>query len=149
MIQRKQTLYLLLAFVAMVVCMCRPIGSIEPAGMGVSTGVYNLCVWGAGTQYNIYILFACLLVSAVVALAAVFAYLRRPVQARMCLCAAVGCAVWCIYYTYCALSALRPLGTFHMRLEACLPPLALVLLLLARKGVMDDERLVRAADRIR
>lgn len=42
MIQRKQSVFLLLAFIASVVCLCLRIGDIEPAGMGVGFKLYNI-----------------------------------------------------------------------------------------------------------
>ena len=39
--------------------------------------------------------------------------------------------------------------TFRPGLALCTPIIAMIFLLLAHKGIMDDERLVRAADRIR
>ena len=41
------------------------------------------------------------------------------------------------------------MGTFHINITALLPALAIGCYLLARKGILDDERLVRSADRIR
>ena len=40
-------------------------------------------------------------------------------------------------------------GATNFQFASCLPLVALILVLMARKGVSDDEKLVRAADRIR
>ena len=40
-------------------------------------------------------------------------------------------------------------GATNFQFASCLPLVALLLVLMARKGVSDDEKLVRAADRIR
>ena len=53
MIQRKQSVFLLLAFIASVVCLCLRIGDIEPAGMGVGFKLYNLMLdKGASVDYS-------------------------------------------------------------------------------------------------
>ena len=54
MIQRKQSVFLLIAFIASVVCLCLPIGSFEPQAMGVSFKMYNLMVMlGTGADYSV------------------------------------------------------------------------------------------------
>mgnify|MGYP000988221704 FL=1 len=40
-------------------------------------------------------------------------------------------------------------GNVEVKFAACLPLIAIIMVVLARKGVADDEKLVRAADRIR
>lgn len=53
MIQRKQSVFLLLAFIASVVCLCLRIGDIEPAGMGVGFKLYNIMLdKGASVDYS-------------------------------------------------------------------------------------------------
>ena len=42
MIQRKQSIFLLIAFIVSVVCLCQPLGTVEPAGMGASFKLNNL-----------------------------------------------------------------------------------------------------------
>ena len=60
-------------------------------------------------------------------------------------------SAWYAYYALCAFGVLLDLGTgsFHMSFAGMLPAVAMILLVLARKGVLDDEKLVRAADRLR
>ena len=63
MIQRKQSLFLLLAFIATVVCLCLPIAEIAPMGMGGSIKLYNLCiVTSAGANYSVCGLFGILVI---------------------------------------------------------------------------------------
>lgn len=65
MIQRKQSLFLLLAFIATVVCLCLPIAEITPMGMGGSIKLYNLCIiTSAGANYSVCGLFGILAMSA-------------------------------------------------------------------------------------
>lgn len=150
MIQRKQTLWLLLAFVATVACLCLPVGSLEPSGMGASDKVYNLWIQLAnGTHdFSVWPMFAVLLLSCPVALLAIFLYNNRPLQGRLCLLNILLYVVW-----YVLLAVNTRIGgnevAFHLAFAACLPALALILSFMAYKGIQHDERLVRAADRIR
>ena len=65
MIQRKQTLYLLLSLVVTVACLCMPVAKLEPQGMGLSTLIYNLgtVVPGVGVGFGNWPLFALLVVT--------------------------------------------------------------------------------------
>ncbi len=44
MIQRKQSLFLLVVFVLSIVGAMLQVGNIEPSGMGVGDNVYSLCI---------------------------------------------------------------------------------------------------------
>ena len=44
MIQRKQTLFLLLAVIVCALCLFLPVGSVEPKGMDADSLIYNLGV---------------------------------------------------------------------------------------------------------
>lgn len=156
MIQRKQSLFLLLAVVCYALCLFLPVAGVAPAGMGTETLVYNLgVVSGDGhiafsaTCLPLFVLVA---VSAVISLATVFLYRNRKMQLNLCAIAALFSGLWC---ADCALlvSGVVTLpevqGTMSPKFAACLPLVALILVLMARKGVNDDEKLVKAADRIR
>ena len=156
MIQRKQTVFLLLAVLAYVLCLFFPIGCIEPQGMGAPAKVYNLGVVAEesgisilGTCVPLFILTA---VSAILSLVNIFLYRNRLMQINLCGVTALFTILWCVDYAL-LFTGVVPVddfaGTFSIRFAACFPIVALILVLLARKGVKDDERLVRAADRIR
>ena len=44
MIQRKQTIFLFLSFILLAICLCMPIGLLEPSGMGISSKMTNLWI---------------------------------------------------------------------------------------------------------
>lgn len=77
---------------------------------------------------------------------AIFLFKTRQRQAVFCLTALLVNLVW-----YVVLAVLVQQGRLSDQLPwtACLPLIAAIFCFLARKGVMDDEKLVRAADRIR
>jgi len=112
MIQRKQTVFLLLACILALVCLFMRLQWLD----------------------------ALLAVSAVLSAYTIFQYRHRVMQARLCLA-----GLFVIFAWYIGLAVLEGhLGTYEG-----LPMVNAILIFLARKGILDDEKLVRAADRIR
>ncbi len=150
MIQRIQTLYMLVAVIVTSVCLCIPVGAIEPQGMGVWPQVYNLWVdAGDACYYGVWPLFALQLLSIPCAIAAIFLYRQRKLQAKVCLLCVALLLLWYVCYFAYVYGLYSDLGTFHIRFGACLPIVAVILYLMARRAILADERLVRSADRIR
>ncbi len=120
MIQRKQTIFLLLASVLILVCVFTQVASLF------------------GT--------ACLIISALLSIVTIFLYRRRKLQANLCLLNIVVLLTWYI------LLAAMPRGNTEINIlgwSDVLPAVSIILLFLARKGILDDEKLVRSLDRIR
>jgi hypothetical protein len=112
MIQRKQTVFLLLAAILAVVCLVVRWQWIDILqGLSAALSVYTI-----------------------------FLYKKRLVQARFCLFGIVIVFVWYIL--------LAVYQSYVTTIDA-LPLVDAILIFLARKGILDDEKLVRAADRIR
>jgi len=154
MIQRKQTIYLFLAFVACVVCMCLPLGSLQLQGMGIEPVLYNMAlveVEGNSNSYDFaYLpLFILLVIPALVALVAIFLYKNRRLQARLCSFNLFMLLVWMVLFAYYKYFQLNETGALQQTWSSFLPFVAAVFNYLAFKGIRADERLVRAADRIR
>lgn len=156
MIQRKQSLFLLLAVIAYAVCLFLPVAGVTPTGMGGESLVYNLGVVsgdrGISVSTTCLPLFILLSVSTVISVVTIFLYGNRKMQLNLCAIAALFTGLWCIDYALLAFSVI-PLpeveGAVAPKFAACLPVVALILQLMARKGVSDDEKLIKAADRIR
>ncbi|MBR1469652.1 MAG: DUF4293 domain-containing protein [Prevotella sp.] len=154
MIQRKQTLYLLLAFVATVVCLVLPLGSIELQGMGVEPVLYNMALveqGNSGASYTFtYAPLAVLLVLAAIAeLIAIFLYKNRVRQARLCIWTMVLLFAWQLLFFYFDYFDLNEIGYFSRSITSIFPSVSILLVFLAHRGIRADERLVRSADRIR
>jgi glucan phosphoethanolaminetransferase (alkaline phosphatase superfamily) len=154
MIQRKQTIYLFLAAVACIVCMCLPLGTLQLQGMGVEPVLYNMALVqteGNSPTYNFaYLpLFIALAIPAVVALVAIFLFKNRPLQARLCSFNLLLLLVWMALFAYYKYFQLTAIGELQQTWSSVLPFVAAVFNYLAYKGIKADERLVRAADRIR
>ena len=150
MLQRRQSLYLLLALVATVLCLGLSLGTIEPRGMGVDTVVYNIGLHGPlKAVYPEWPLFAVLLLTCHLNIAAVFLLHRRKLQVKLCWTCIVLCVVWYAYFLHVVFHEFNAEGTFHFAWTVCLPLVAVIFYLLARGGIRKDEKLLRAADRIR
>ena len=156
MIQRKQTIYLFFCIICFIICAVAPLGVLQPKGIGEFSSVVNsIGIIDGGTGALSYPYFAIpmffLALNVFWSLAIIFMYKNRKTQALNCyiqLAAIIVETIVCaalVYYT----SIDSKDVTFRPGLALCTPIIAMIFLLLAHKGIMDDERLVRAADRIR
>ena len=153
MIQRKQTLFLLAAIVMTVICLCMQIASFKSAGLEVAR-VYNL--WFTDPlgkrHFDTWPLMAVLLPTAVIATYTIFLYRNRKVQALFCLFNALLVVGWYIcYFVVGQTVGDKSWGvvSFHPEWPAVFPAIAFILYLMARRGILADEKLVRSMDRIR
>ena len=156
MIQRKQSLFLLVAVIACLICFLMPIGVILPEGMGGVVALYNLGIVGdngdisvSGTCLPLFLLLA---VSAILSLVTIFLFKNRKMQMTLCATSMLFAALWYVDYILLLLGVVpvpEVVGTMEVKFAACLPLCSIIMVALARKGVSDDEKLVRAADRIR
>jgi len=156
MIQRKQTLFLLLTVIVCALGLFLPVGIIQPEGMGTDSLVYNLGVvsgdGGISVSATCVPLFLLLSVTAVLSLVTIFLYKNRKQQMALCSVAMLFDALWYIDYALMFFGIIpvpEVQGAMQPQFAACLPLVGLILLAMAKKGVSDDEKLVRAADRIR
>lgn len=152
MIQRIQTVYLLVAVVLCVVCLCMEIGVFSVEGFELAHE-YNLWLVNfTGTRnFATWPLFVVLLLSAAVDLYAIFKYSNRHLQARFCWFSIMLRVGW--YAIYAAYALMLMPGTADVKFSpswaSVCPMAALVFTFLAQRAIKADERLVRAADRIR
>ena len=149
MIQRIQSVYLLVVTILMVICMCSPVGSIIASTNEISE-FGNLCITLAdGTKdYAPWALFAILLVVAALSFGTIFLFKKRMLQIRL----TIFSSVMLIGY-YLALVAyifmLAEETTFSASWTICLPFAGIILNWLAIRGIGADEALVKAYDRLR
>jgi len=112
MIQRKQTIFLLLACILALVCLFARFQWIDLLqALSAALSAYTI-----------------------------FLYRRRMFQAKLCLIGLMIIFVWYI--------GVAVIEGQVSTIEA-LPMVNAILIFLARKGILDDEKLVKAADRIR
>ncbi|MBO6017924.1 MAG: DUF4293 family protein [Prevotella sp.] len=112
MIQRKQTVFLLLAAIVAAVCAVLRWQLVDIAGG----------------------------LSAILSIYTIFIYKQRPRQAKLCLAGLFVIFVWYI---------LLAVYQGYVTTIDSMPMVSAILVFMARKGIIDDEKLVRAADRIR
>lgn len=150
MIQRKQTIYLLLALAALIVCLCLPIGKLTSNAMQrAEVAVYNIGLYTSTGLDAHPVLFTDIVVVATLSFINIFLYNKRKLQMKICVVNIVLCLVWYAYYAFMALSMFKGIGSFSMSFAVCLPLVAMILLILARAGIKADEELIRSMSRIR
>lgn len=153
MIQRVQTIYLFLAVAMSVVCLCLPIGAFTADGLVLSRE-YNLWLVDGtgGHRFDVWPLFAVLFFSAAIGVYTIFVYANRVLQARFCMFCIwllVGWYVLYLVYARMSFGIDESRAVFSAQWPCVLPLVAIVFYFMARRAILADERLVRAADRIR
>ena len=158
MIQRIQTIYLLVATICSVVCLSLPIGRYVDDGL-LTARLYNLCILQVDNSaehvfsFAAVPLFVILLLAVVISLYTIFMYRNRKLQMRLCSFSSLLVIGW--YIVYAVLAKLWGGSidvtslSFAPGVGAALPAVALIFNLMARRAINADEQLVRAADRIR
>ena len=152
MIQRIQTIYLLLV-VALGVTLCFvPIVQLVTPEEAAELHIWNLVAAQFSTA-PIKGLFGLLVATALIpalALIDIFLFKKRLLQARLNIFTVMMCLG---YYSVLAIyiwQAKLALGVdWHILPWACIPLVCMVLTLMATRRILKDEALVRAADRIR
>ena len=152
MIQRIQSVYLLVVTILMVICMCSPIGSIITNANEISE-LGNLCItFPDGTKdYSPWALFVILLVvewALDLQESTIFLFKKRMLQIRLTIFSSVvliGYYLALVAYLF----MLAEDTTFSASWTICLPFAALILNWLAIRGIGADEALVKAYDRLR
>lgn len=150
MIQRKQTIFLFLSFVILIICLCMPIGSIDANGMLPANKMTNLWIVSANgvKDFKVCPLFAILLATLPLHLFTIIDYKKRKRQAAFCVFIILLIVLWFLAYLLISQIILGDLE-YHINFTSFLPCISIVLLILARRAIKADEALVRAADRIR
>ena len=149
MIQRIQSVYLLVVTILMIVCMCNPVGSIIASTNEISE-FGNLCITlPDGTKdYAPWALFAILMVVAILSFVTIFLFKKRMLQIRLTIFSSIMLVGY--YLALIALALMLAEGTsFTPSWIICLPFVAIVLNWLAIRGIGADEALVKAYDRLR
>ncbi|WP_298639988.1 DUF4293 domain-containing protein [uncultured Prevotella sp.] len=151
MIQRKQTLFLLIAVVLNFLCLIFPIGEFIPRGVGVNPLMYNLWIEdGQGSvSFASAPLFGILFLETIVSVVTIFRYNNRRQQIKFCSLNILLLVLW--YITYAIVFSLNSIedGGFKLHMVAVFPLISLIFTMMAKRGVKADEALIRAADRIR
>lgn len=148
MIQRIQSVYLLLAALVCLSCLCLQVGTFQLAD-GTVTKEFNLWLLQANGTRNFIVapLFAILVPTVALTIYTIFLYGNRRIQMRFATFGILLLVCWHIVYGAFALTI--PADSFSIEWPAFLPVVAIIFCIMARRGIRHDEKLVRAADRIR
>ena len=145
MIQRIQSVYLLVVTILIIICLCSPVGSYIGSDYSVSA-LTNLCLTMAdGTKdYAPWALFVILLVVAVLAFGTIFLFKKRMLQIRLTIL--IGYYATLVTFIF---MLKEESMTFSPSWTVCLPLVAIILNWLAIRAIGKDEVLVKAYDRLR
>lgn len=171
MIQRIQTLYLLVAAALCLACLCLPIGRFVSDGGDLVGTLYNLWLHqpsqlgdtlqvadapvlaqdAAGTHsFAPWALFAVLLLTTIGLLFSIFIYRTRLVQSRLVMFCCILLLGWyLIYVAFAYLLGQQYEASFTPTVWAAFPAVACILAYLAFRAILKDEALVRSLDRLR
>lgn len=152
MIQRIQSVYLLLVVILMGVVMSLPLGIYVGADGSVSTlRALGIDIAGVDHDSSCWGLFAIALLSVIIALATIFLYKNRKLQIRLTVFNILVIIGWYATFTAFVMAYNNQLAstTFHCSMGSVFPLIAIFFNLLAIRGIRKDERLVKAADRLR
>ncbi|MEJ7560199.1 MAG: DUF4293 domain-containing protein [Pedobacter sp.] len=152
MIQRIQSIWLLLASITIFLLFIIPVASSNEAGKEFwikATGLYQ-SENGATTKLTSFTpLTISVIAVGVMCIAIIFSYKKRTVQKRLCLALmvmVVSLSFWIFNYIQ-----QIPGGSSNTSFNpgVALPVLAIVFCALAIRGITKDEQLLRSADRLR
>ncbi len=155
MIQRIQTIWLLLAATALISMLFLPIATKEIVGIDsaiYTNGLHQILTSQTGSGLTIQSFLPLMITNialAVMAFVNIFNFKRRKFQKRVAILNIVfigGFAFWCSVY-----AKKLPGGINGANFGVCayLPALAILFLVLAIFGINKDERLIRSAERLR
>lgn len=153
MIQRIQSLYLLVSTILGVVCLSLPLGYFY-SNEGVMWGtLYNLWISVSDKGLHIFTpwaLFALLVIVTTLTFLDIFLYKHRALQMRilsLSMLLLVGYYAWFGFMVYMENQA--GALSFKPSITAAFPFISIVLDYLAFRGILKDELLVRSLDRLR
>ena len=152
MIQRIQSVYLLLVTILLVVAICLPVGQYIGTD-GVTTHIFKpLGVTLAnGTFQSTCGLFGILLLSAIIAFCTIFLFRNRMLQVRMTIFSSlllIGYYIAFFVFMFMLKNDLDAMN-FQLGWALCLPVICIILNYLAFRAIYRDELMVKAADRLR
>lgn len=150
MIQRIQSVYLLIVTVLMIVCLCQPVGSILESDQTFSTFTNLYIATADGLKsYAPWALFVLLLIVAGLSSVTIFMFKKRMLQIRLAIFSIILLVGYYVTLVVFAMTMPADGATFTPSWIVCLPFAAIVLNWLAIRSIGADEALVKAYDRLR
>ena len=152
MIQRIQTVYLLLVVILGIVLCFMPVLQLVTPEEAATLQIWELSAFGfhAVPLQGLWGLTVATVLIPLLALVDIFLYKRRILQARLNIFTVMLCLGYygvLAVYVWLAKTALGV--DWHLIPWASIPLISMILTLMATRAILKDEALVRAADRIR
>lgn len=147
MIQRIQTVYLLIVTGLLITAMCLPMGYFIDA-----TGEHPFKAMGMGMNeafQSTWGLFGILMLSTLVAFATIFLFKNRMLQIRMSIFNSLLLVGYYIAFLAFYFALKNDDNLFRIGWALCLPLVSIILNVLAIRAIGRDEVMVKAADRLR
>ncbi|MGV8878022.1 MAG: DUF4293 domain-containing protein [Sphingobacteriaceae bacterium] len=155
MIQRLQSIYLLLASLALFALFLFPIAHdviIDNIPKTIKlTGMYEIINGQEVQTTSFIILNIAAVIIALLPLVVIFFYKKRKRQLSMCygtVLAIIGMSFW-VAQTIKNVVAGASITANNYSIGALLPSIAIIMMIFAIKGIRNDEKLIRSADRLR
>ncbi len=153
MIQRIQSIFLLLTTILMGATFVVPSLEITSEGLKFSSILFNsLGIFDNSISYHAWGAAIFCALSAIVAFLNIFLYKKRKLQIKLGLFTALLIAIYYVtaaFYVNAFLDKITPEYSLNIQLGIIFPVLALIFDLLAVSRIKKDEKLVKSLDRIR
>lgn len=153
MIQRIQSIFLLLTTILMGATFVIPSLEITSEGLKFSSILFNsLGIFDNSISYHAWGAAIFCALSAIVAFLNIFLYKKRKLQIKLGLFTALLIAIYYVtaaFYVSAFLDKITPGYSLNIQLGIIFPVLALIFDLLAVSRIKKDEKLVKSLDRIR
>ena len=162
MIQRIQTLYLLVAVILMATTLLTPLATFTHEGKDIVLSAFGLkgipAEIGTVNTQIFYYLIALLILPTLLPIVIIFLFKKRMLQIRLCVSEIllllgslgfIGIFCWRFYDVIKTDVVKNGELIFTLEWSAIMPIIAIILVGLAIRGIAKDEALVRSLDRIR
>lgn len=158
MIQRIQSVYFLLAAAALVLMFFFPLSLHSFRGLEVAFNLLEKTSadqLSASMMINLWPLLTAVILIIILCLLTIFLYKNRPLQLRLAMISVllnillIITVFWMVNYLSTKLDPESVDQQINYQFGVYLPIVSLVFLILAHRGIKKDERMIKAADRIR
>ncbi len=149
MIQRIQSVYLLIVTGLLIASLFIPVGhfitsdgiasAFKPLGLSLPDGGFR-STWG---------MFGILLLSAIISFCTILVFRNRNLQIRLTIFNSILIIAYYVVFLVFMFVLKGPDGSYHIGLGLFLPMLALILNYMSIRAIYTDEMLIKASDRLR
>lgn len=155
MIQRIQTFHLMVVTIIMATACFIPIASFVAGGNECMLKAFRIYSSGSGeTLLSTPMMGILYTISTILPFSVIFMYRKRMLQVRLCIVEIVlllGCIGYAIAYFHLMSETAEEFSVYasSIRIGSIVPAVAIILVILAIRGILKDELLVRSLNRIR